>query len=217
MEKLSNFKEVICDISKWDYHKADCGGYSGLGFPVAMKADVSIERKKLEAANLRQLSVTYPNITGAFDDDLIQIIKRDRISPEQYASVHAVLKTAHPELKHWIVIYSHELDKSVLLPYKNTFDVVTLWIWSSKDLVNIEKYIDQCHRIFPDKDIYLGCYLRDFTLLDGVPMELLRHQWEVVAKSFYDGKIQGYHILGGFLIDIHPEQAKWIKDFIKAN
>jgi hypothetical protein len=210
-------KEIICDISKWDYHKADCGGYSGLGYPVAMKADVSIERKKLEAANLSQLSVTYPNITGAFDDDLIQIIKRDNISTEQYASVHSELRKVNTRLKHWIVIYSHELDKSALLPYKDTFDVVTLWVWSSKDLVHIEKYIDQCHQIFPDKAIYLGCYLRDFTLLEGVPMELLRQQWEHIARSYYDGTIQGYHILGGFLIDIHPEQAKWIRDFIRAN
>jgi hypothetical protein len=32
-----------------------------------------------------------------------------------------------------------------------------------------------------------------------------------------DGTIQDYSILGGFLIDMHPEQARWIRDFIKAN
>lgn len=217
MEKLADMKEVICDISKWDYYKADCAGYSGLSYPVAMKADVSIERKKHEALNLSQLSKDYPIIRGAFDDDLIQIIKRDHISPEQYGSVHLELKKLNPDLKHWIVIYAHELNRSELLPYKDTFDIVTLWVWSSKDLVNLERYIDQCYQIFPDKAVYIGCYLRDFTLLDGVPINLLKRQWEIVARSYYEGIIKGYHILGGFLIDLHPEQARWIRDFIRDN
>lgn len=217
MEKLCDMKEVICDISKWDFIKAECEGYSGLGYPVAMKVDASVGRKRQEALNISQLSVTYPNLKGAFDDDLIQIIKRDNISPDQYASVNRELKSVNKNLKQWIVIYSHELDKKDLQPYTNTFDVVTLWVWASKDLVNLDRYIDQCRQIFPDKPIYIGCYLRDYTLLEGVPMNLLKHQWESVARYVSDGKIAGYHVLAGCLIDFHIEQARWIRDFIKAN
>jgi hypothetical protein len=217
MEKMGGMKEIICDISKWDYHKVECQGYSGLGFPVAMKVDGRIERKKQEAKNISQLSVKYPNITGAFDDDLIQIVKRDNITPGQYASVNQDIKSVNPKMKHWIVVYSHELRKEDLLPYVNTFDIVTLWVWASKDLVNLDKYVEQCRQIFPDKPIYIGCYLRDYTLLEGISMTLLKHQWELVAKYVYENLIQGYHVLAGSLIDLHPEQAMWIRDFIKAN
>lgn len=217
MEKLSDMKEVICDISKWDYKKAECEGYSGLGYPVAMKVDASINRKRQEALNLSRLSVSYPNLRGAFDDDLIQIIKRDNISPDQYAGVNRELKSVNKDLKQWIVIYSHELDKKDLQPYDEAFDVITLWVWASKDLVNLDRYIDGCRQIFPDKPIYIGCYLRDYTLLEGVPMHLLKYQWEKVARYVSDGTIGGYHVLAGCLIDFHLEQARWIRDFIKAN
>ena len=60
-------------------------------------------------------------------------------------------------------------------------------------------------------------YLRGFTLPAGVPMELLKVQWEFVCKALADGVIQGYSILGGLHIDLHPDQATWVRDFIRAN
>lgn len=217
MEKLRHMKKVICDISKWDYHKVDCPGYVGLEAHVAMKVDGSVERKKREARKVSQLSKIYPNITGAFDDDLIGIIKRDNITPEQYYSVHQELKSINPKLEHWIVIYSNQLIKEDLLPYKDTFDVISLWIWESKDIVNLDKYIEQCREIFPDKPINLGYYLFDYNTLKEIPINLLKHQWNLVAKYVNDDIIHGYSLLGGFLIDFHPEHAKWVRDFIKSN
>ena len=38
-----------------------------------------------------------------------------------------------------------------------------------------------------------------------------------VLKALAGGLIQGYSILGGFLIDLHPEQATWGRDFVRAN
>jgi hypothetical protein len=71
--------------------------------------------------------------------------------------------------------------------------------------------------LFPGKPINVGCYLRDFTLLEAVPMDLLKHQWKFVAKAVGDGTIQGFQIISGKLIDMHPQQATWVRDFIKAN
>ena len=41
--------------------------------------------------------------------------------------------------------------------------------------------------------------------------------FDAARKCAADGTIQGYSILGGFLIDMHPKQATWVRDFIKAN
>lgn len=217
MEKLRGMKEVVCEISKWEGQRVEHPQYKGLGASMRMNHDGRIERKCREAEIVSQLSLKYHNVTGAFDDDLYGKIKAEHITPEQYAAVRRAVKSANPKLKHWGVVYSHELNKEYWAGFTDLLDVVTLWVWASKDLVNLDRYVEQCQEIFPGKPINVGCYLRDFTLLAGVPMELLKVQWEFVRNALRDGTIQGYSILGGFLIDLHPEQATWVRNFIRAN
>ncbi len=217
MEKLRDLEEVVCEISKWEYLRVEHPTYKGLGAPVRSNHDGRIERKCQEAEIVSRLSLKYPNVTGAFDDDLYGKIKTEHVTPGQYAAVHRAIRSANPNLKHWGVVYSHELKQENWTGFANLLDVVTLWVWASKDLVHLDRYVEQCREIFPGRPINVGCYLRDFTLLGGVPMEMLKVQWKFVRKALADGTIQGYSILGGFLIDLHPEQAAWVRDFIRAN
>jgi hypothetical protein len=209
MEKLRGFKEVVCEISKWKVRRCENG--------VAHYLDGSIQTKAEEAANVSRLSRRHPLITGAIDDDLLGIIKREKIAPEQYGAVHRALKSDNPKLKLWTVVYTHELKKESWAGFEPYMDVVNLWEWNAAKLPDLPLNVALCRELFPGKPINIGCYLRDFTLLDGVPMERLKAQWEFVRKALRDGTIQGYSILGGFLIDMHPEQATWVRDFIKAN
>ena len=48
-------------------------------------------------------------------------------------------------------------------------------------------------------------------------MERLKHQCEVVRKLVDNGTVSGYSILAGCLIDLHPKQARWVRDFIRSN
>ena len=50
-----------------------------------------------------------------------------------------------------------------------------------------------------------------------VAMNLLKHQWECVARGVRDDTLAGYSILATVLIDGQQEQARWIRDFIAAN
>ncbi len=91
---------------------------------------------------------------------------------------------------------------------------MNLWVWDARNLVNLDKDLDRCRAIFPGKPVNLGCYLRDYVGRRGVPMDLLKFQWERVVKYLDAGLISGYSILGTTLIDEHLEQARWIRDFI---
>ncbi|MCX7887429.1 MAG: hypothetical protein N3B01_09295 [Verrucomicrobiae bacterium] len=209
MEKLRGFKEVVCEISKWKVRRCENG--------VAHYLDGSIQTKTEEAANVSRLSRQYPFITGAIDDDLLGIIKRDKIKPHQYGAVYRALKANNPKLKLWTVVYTHELKKESWAGFEPYMDVVNLWEWNAAKLPDLPRNVALCQELFPGKPIVLGCYLRDFPTKQGVPMKMLRGQWEFVRNALRDGTIQGYSILGGFLIDMHPEQAAWMRDFIKAN
>ena len=214
MEKLRDMEQVVCEISKWEYQKVEHPDYKGLGAPVRCNHDGRIERKCREAGIVSRLSPDFPNLIGAIDDDLYGKIRREGITPDHYAKVREALTSANPKLKLRGVVYSHELDAEKWAGFTDLLDAVTLWVWASKDLVHLERYVDECRAIFPNTELLIGCYLRDFTLLDGVPMELLKHQWEVVRKLVGNGTVAGYSILGGFLIDLHPTQARWVRDFI---
>lgn len=219
MEKLRGMgiKEVVCDISKWDYQKIEHPNYKGLGAPMRMNHDGRIERKCREAEIVGRLSLQFPFLTGAFDDDLYGKIKAEKIKPDDYAAVHRAVKSVNPKLNHWGVVYAHELRKENWAGFTDFLDVVSFWVWKSADLVNLDRYIAECRELFPGKSINLGCYLRDFTLLEAVPMDRLRHQWKFVAKAVSNGTIQGFQIINGKMIDMHPQQATWVRDFIKAN
>jgi len=225
MEKLQDMEEVVCEISKWDFVKVEHPSFEGLdtagrrllggaGWHVH---DGRIERKCREAEIVSQLSLKYPNVTGAIDDDLYGKIKTEHIAPDQYATVHRAIQSANPKLKHWGIVYSHELKKENWAGFSDLLDVVTLCVWASKDLVHLDRYVNQCREIFPAKTINVGCYLRDYALRAGMPMEMLKVQWEFVRKALADGAIQGYSMLFGCHIDLHPEQATWVRDFIRAN
>jgi len=218
LEKLRDMEQVVCEISKWEPQEVvDHPKYKGLGRPMRMHHDGRIERKCREAEIVSRLSLDFPHVVGAIDDDLYGKIRRENITPEQYAEVREALTGANPRLKLRGVVYSHELDAGKWAGFTDLLDTVTLWVWASKDLVNLERYVAECRAIFPKAELLIGCYLRDFTLLDGVPMDRLKHQWHVVRKLVGDGTVAGYSILGGFLIDLHPTQARWVRDFIHAS
>lgn len=210
MSKLRHCDEVICDIAKWKYKNVEGGGS---GHWVDSKPETVLE----EAEKVSQLSLRYPNIVGAVHDDMLGLTKRENYRPEQYAPIYDALKRANPNLKLWVVIYTHELDDDLWKGYEPFIDVVSLWVWEAKNLPNLDKYVARCREVFPNKPINMGCYLRDYPTVAPVPMELLKCQWERFPRYLDEGLIQGFSILATVLIDGQQEQANWIRDFIAAN
>lgn len=210
MQHLSWLDEVTCDISKWKYKDSAQGGSEHW-------VDSAPETVKSEAALVSRLSLEYPNITGAFHDDMLGLIRREKFTPEQYAEVYAAVKSANPALKLWIVVYTHELEAPEWKDFAPFMDVLNLWIWHSEELVDQDRSLAQCRERFPDKPLIMGCYLRDYTHRAPVALDLVKVQWESVLRNLETGLLQGFSILSANLIDGHQEQAKWIRDLIAAH
>jgi len=211
LEKLRDFDEVICEISKWKVRRCENG--------VAHYLDGSIDTKRAEAATVGRLSRSFPNVTGAIDDDLLGIIRREKIQPDQYRLVYEALKQENPDLSLWVVVYDRELKKESWAGFEPFADVVNLCVGNqTRDFPRLGDFLDQCEEIFPGKPVNLIYRLRDFGQrpLGPVRMDLLAEHWRDVRKYVDRGRLSGYSILGGFLIDMHPEQARWLRDFIAA-
>ena len=177
--------------------------------------DTAPSAVRAEASNVSKLSLKYHNITGAMHDDMFGLCRREGYTSEQYAEIHNALHTANPDLKLWVVVYTRELDSiswwQNFLPY---IDVVNLWVSPATALSRLDEDLVRCQKLFPNKPINLGCYLRDYPTQSPVPMDLLRFQWERIPQYLDKGLINGYSILGTVLIDTQQEQAEWVRNFI---
>jgi len=210
MEKMSHLKEIVCDISKWKWRRTEDGG-------TANWVDSSVETVAAEALNVSRLSLKYGNITGAIHDDMKGLIQRYGYEPSDYSTIYRALKSYNPSLKLWAVVYTHELDPVIWEGYTPYMDIVNLWVWRATDIPSLEKSLDRCKEIFPDKPVIMGCYLRDYPTRSPVPMSLLKEQWRIVLSRLEKGDISGYSILGTVLIDGQQEQANWVREFIATH
>jgi hypothetical protein len=210
MGHMAWLDEVTCDVAKWLYEDTDRGGTNHT-------VDARPERVRSEAELVSNLSTKYPNITGAFHDDMLGLVRREGMTPAQYAEVYAAVKSANPALKLWVVLYTHELEAPEWDDFAPFVDIVNLWIWKSEELVDQDRSLAQCRERFPGKPLVMGAYLRDYTHTAPVALEFVRAQWESILRNLQSGLLDGYSILSANLIDGQLEQAAWIRDFIAAH
>ena len=212
--KLADKAEVVADISKWKFGEIPPqeGVRGGTGF--RNWRDMAPETIRWEAENVSRLSLQFPNVVGAMIDDTTGMLEYDDYGISTVATIREALHSANPELKLWIVVYWQQLREAYWEPFVEQLDVVHLWVGDPWKLVNLEEYVDTCAEVFVGKEIIVGSYLCDYGRVLAVPMECVAQQYEVMYRLWEEGRIGGYSILGNCLIDRHPEQAAWIRDFI---
>lgn len=102
-------------------------------------------------------------------------------------------------------------------PFLPCMDIANLWVWKYQDLPRLRGHVDRCAEVFPGKEIVVGCYIRDCPAQEGVPLDPMRGQFETLPDLKERGRITGYSILAGCLIDMHPPQAEFIRDSINKH
>ena len=206
LEKLSHLDEVVCDISKWLFRNVGEGGGSE-GY-----CERGPEFITAEAEKLSRLSVQFPNVTGAINDDTVTGLKEQGYSPEDYGRVYAAMRRHNPNLKHWWLLFPRELNEESWQGFEPFVDAITFWQW--KYDIDLDAAVDRCAELFPGTPVYLGCYLRDYVAKAPMPIDILQDRFERIVRYLEEGRIAGYAILGTVLIEGHLEQAEWIRDFI---
>jgi len=212
--KLADKREIVTDISKWKFVEIprQDGVAGGVGFRNWRDSDPNTARA--EAENLSRLSLQFPNLVGAMIDDTTGMLEYDDYDGDAPAAVRAALHSANADLKLWIVVYCQQLVEDYWEPFAEAIDVVHLWVGDPWKLVNLEEYVDTCGEVFPGKEIIVGSYLRDYSRKQEVPTECVAQQYEIMYRLWEQERIAGYSILGACLIDRHPDQAEFIRNFI---
>lgn len=213
LSKLKHLVDVVPEISKWKWVEIEpAAGKHGWGY--ANWRDSSPATVHREAENLSRLSVDFPNVSGAIIDDTSGMFQYEAYHAGWPQRITAALRSANPGLKLWLVVYTHELNAAQWRPFLDSMDVVNLWVWEFQNLSRLEEYVARCAEVFPGKEIVVGSYLRDYPARIGLPLETLQGQYETMLKLWERGRIAGYSILASCLIDMHPPQAEFVREFI---
>ncbi len=208
---LQDYKEVTCDISKWGWE------WDENGRPICKPTSDPVT-VRTEGENVARLAKQFQNVTGVYCDDLMGLMKSAKYGPKEFGDIRSAIRDLNPKLNLWTVVYTHELeDVEFWTGLRPHIDVVTLWIWKQENIVQMPEYVDQCRRLFPGKSIVMGVYLRDYTQVAPVPVDLVRKQMEGIATLVEKGMLSGYSILAAVLIDGHRPQADAVRDFIAVH
>jgi len=219
LTKLAGVRQVLCDLSGLRYDKLVMpDGRIGWGITrdsfVPGTGPAAVLK---QAAVVSRLSLQFPNVIGALLDDFVGIVDHAGYSWADCVSIRDTLKADNPDLRLYSTTYTHEVSAGRWEQYVPLVDGVFLWVWESENLFHLDEYVRQCRDLVGHKPVILGCYLRDYPADRPVPMDRLRHQWERIPGYLEQGLVDGYCILGAYLIDHQPEQAEWVRDFIAAN
>ncbi len=213
LAKLADKTEVVADISKWIKVEipAPNGEFYGVGY--RNFRDSNPDTTIREAENLSRLSLDFPNVTGAFIDDTSCMFKYDNYGKNIPRQIREALHSANPNLKLWVVVYVSQLDEEYWEPLVPYVDVIALFM-SPDDIPDLEANVERCSKVFPGKSINVGSYIRQYGEKCAVPLDAIKQQYELMYNLWQDGRIEGYNILGTHTIDLHPQQAEWMRKFI---
>ncbi|MBI4557652.1 MAG: hypothetical protein HY706_08720 [Candidatus Hydrogenedentes bacterium] len=164
------------------------------------------------AARVCRLAEKHPNITGVLLDDMSTVAIDHGLKPEHIRAVREALSPVHARVKLWGVVYTMSLDRADMADYIRELDVINLWTWHARDVVDIEKNVAWCEERFPGKPIVLGLYLHDYGEGRQMPRDLLEKQCASALGLARSGRIQGMVFL---TIDNDPEAVAWTADWIK--
>jgi hypothetical protein len=96
-------------------------------------------------------------------------------------------------------------------------DQVSLWTWRPVNLKNLESNFAAMERLTPDKPIFLGCYMFDFSGNKPLPVELMKEQVRLGYAWLKSGRIAGIIFLSTGTVGVGLEAVAWTRDWIRVH
>lgn len=163
-------------------------------------------------AQVRRLADQYPQIEGVLLDDMSTVGIDHGFKPEHIRQIREFLPDKYRAVKLGGVVYTMSLDRPGINDYIKELDLIQLWTWHARDIVDLEQNVARCEGQFPTKPIMLGLYLYDYGDGRRMPLDLLQRQCETALKLAHEGRIRGIVFL---TINNDAEAVAWTASWIK--
>ena len=146
-------------------------------------------------ARIARVADKYPQLEGVLLDDMSSQKVARGFKPEHIRSLKSLLVEACPQVKVWGVVYTMNLSIPDIDDYLRELDIINLWVWHAKDLVDLEQHVVRIEDKYPDKPIVLGLYLYDYGDGRGMPLASLDMQCSVALKLLHEKRLQDLVLL----------------------
>ena len=200
-EEAYGYAESFCRMNKVLWGATGSGGF----------------RNGNEEKFICTLADKYPNIGGAFLDDLFHRFRGDSDSDakmtEFLQGVREGLDEASRKMDMYIVWYTSEIDS---LPTTATayVDGITLWTYNCKELPLLESRFELFKQKFPDKKIMLGIYMVDFPTGQPLTDEQMERQCEFGLRQLKEGRLDGIIFEANSVMGVGFPSEKWLREWI---
>jgi hypothetical protein len=153
------------------------------------------------------------NITGGVVDDFFSPRRLERFTPEVLKEIKSALNAKG--LDFWCVLYDENLNLD-LEKYMDCFDGVSFWIWESKNIVNMEAYLEKVFQLTAGKPLMCGVYTWDFSGRASceIPDEVFEKQLKHYFKLILEKKLEGVIFCSGTIGDADLETNRILKRYI---
>lgn len=155
------------------------------------------------ARRFSELSKHCPQITGVIIDDFYNDYPK-LLSAEDLRDIKAALlgkrlnekgRVEHsspamtPNLKLYIVIYEHQLDKSVDQTVLGAVDGISFWVWKQNEsYARFADYITMIRKNYPEKEILAGVYVFNGKVMTPASVHYLI---ERAVEQYGKGEVNG--------------------------
>ena len=162
-------------------------------------------------AVLQKLIADYPRppVVGVLLDDMTSLSVAAGLQPEDLAGLSESLPAG---VKLLGVVYTMNMRKPGMDAIIKELDVINLWTWHARDVVDLEKNVAYCEQLAPDKPIVLGLYLHDYGGGRAIPHDLHHLQANTALKLAHAQRIEGMVFC---TITNAPPVLQWTAEWIK--
>lgn len=165
-------------------------------------------------ARVAALKRNHPRLEGVLLDDMTTRMIDEGFTPEHIRVLHDQLQNSCPGIDLWGVVYTMNLDQPHIEEYVHELDVVNLWVWHARDLVNLDTYVTRIEQMAPQKPIVLGLYLYDYGENRRMPHELLELQCATALGLLQSDRIRDVVFL---TINNDPGAVSFAAEWIRAH
>ena len=165
-----------------------------------------------EEAFICDLAEKYPNMAGAYLDDIFGKAKEEDYA-KQLWDIRAKLDKACRPMEIWSTCYIEDVEKYSAAMY-DPIDVITYWNMDSEGILELEEKFSQYEKLLPDKKKVLGLYLYDYKRRAPVSVELMEKQCETGLKWLKEGRIEGMCFLTNCVMGVGFACEYWLRNWI---
>ncbi len=156
------------------------------------------------AHRFSELSKRCPQIAGVIIDDFFNDYPKDMSLDDLRAMKDALMgkridengkvdsssPATTPDLKLYIVVYEHHLELKVDPQALDLLDGVCFWMWKqTENYKNFDSYMDTVNRIYANKDVIAGVYVRHSVQVPVVPS--VHHLLDRAIDMYAKGRVNG--------------------------